>query len=151
VACVTLAEQTEPYPSAWAAKPLKPIDIGGSINLMIIYVDVDNTLVRTVGNERAPIKAVVDHVRQLKNDGAELYLWSAGGAQYCRTIACELGIEDCFTAFLPKPRIMIDDEEVRDWVFCTIFHPSSCGGRKLSDYFLPSFSEEPEVELYRLT
>ena len=113
---------------------------------MIIYVDVDNTLVRTLGTERTPIKAVVDHIRQLKNDGAELYLWSAGGAEYCRTTARELGIDDCFAAFLPKPRIMIDDEEPRDWVFCTTFHPSTCGGRKLSDYLLPMEFEEPARE-----
>jgi hypothetical protein len=104
---------------------------------MIIYVDVDDTLVRTVGTTRIPIVAVIDHVRRLKADGAELYLWSAGGAEYCRQTAAELGIADCFMAFLPKPRIMIDDQEVRDWVFCTTFHPSTCSGRSLGDYLLP--------------
>ena len=104
---------------------------------MIVYVDVDNTLVRTTALGREPIKAVIDHVRRLKDDGAELYLWSAGGANYCREIAAELGIEHCFTAFLPKPRIMIDDEEVRDLVFCTTFHPSTCEGKTLAHYLQP--------------
>jgi len=104
---------------------------------MIIYVDVDNTLVRTTGTDRTPITAVVEHVRQLRKDGAQLYLWSAGGAEYCRKTASELGIEDCFEAFLPKPRIIIDDEEVKDWIFCTTFHPSTCAGRNLEDYLRP--------------
>lgn len=104
---------------------------------MIIYVDVDDTLIRTVGMRRIPIPSVIDHVRNLKAGGAELYLWSAGGAGYCRETAEELGITDCFTAFLPKPRIMIDDQEVKDWVFCTTFHPSSCLGKTLGDYFKP--------------
>ena len=101
----------------------------------IIYVDVDDTLTRTVGTKRIPIPEVIAHVRQLKSDGAKLYLWSAGGADYCEEIAEELGLRECFVAFLPKPRIMIDDQEVRDWVFCTTFHPSSCAGRTLEDYF----------------
>ena len=54
---------------------------------------------------------------------------------YCRATAIELGIEDCFVAFLPKPRIMIDDQEVKDWVFCTTFHPTTCAGKRLEDYF----------------
>lgn len=104
---------------------------------MIFFVDVDGTLVRTVGTVRHPMPEVIEHVRRLKSDGAQLYLWSAGGADYCRATAIELGIEDCFMAFLPKPRVMIDDHEVRDWVFCTTFHPSTCAGRTLADYFKP--------------
>lgn len=102
---------------------------------MIIYVDVDDTLVRSVGGSRVPMTGVIEHVRNLKADGAKLYLWSAGGADYCRSTAVELDIEDCFEAFLPKPRIMIDDQEVKDWVFCTTFHPSTCVGKRLEDYF----------------
>ncbi len=92
-------------------------------------------IVRSVGTSRIPIVSVIEHVRRLKADGAELYLWSAGGADYCRQTAIELGIADCFVAFLPKPRIMIDDQKVQDWVFCTIYHPSTCAGRTLQDYF----------------
>ena len=81
--------------------------------------------------------SVIEHIRRLKEDGAALYLWSAGGAEYCRLTATELGIADCFVAFLPKPRIMIDDQEVKEWVFCTTFHPSTCAGRSLADYIRP--------------
>lgn len=104
---------------------------------MIIYVDVDDTLVRTVGTTRIPMISVIEHVRRLKAEGATLYLWSAGGAEYCRETAAELGISDCFTAFLPKPRIMIDDQEVKDWVFCTTFHPNTCTDKSLEDYLTP--------------
>ncbi len=51
---------------------------------MIIYVDVDDTLVRSTGKTRIPMTSVIEHVRQLTTDGATLYLWSAGGADYCR-------------------------------------------------------------------
>ena len=104
---------------------------------MIFYVDVDDTLVRTVGTTRIPMVSVIEHVRRLKDDGATLYLWSAGGADYCRNTAIELGIADCFEAFLPKPRVMIDDQEVKDWVFCTTFHPNTCTGKGLEDYLKP--------------
>lgn len=82
---------------------------------------------------------VIKHVRRLKEDGAQLYLWSSGGADYCRETAVELGLEDCFVAYLPKPRIMIDDQEVKDWVFCTTYHPNTCAGRSLADYLPPGF------------
>jgi hypothetical protein len=101
---------------------------------MVFYIDVDDTLVRTVGTTRIPMISVIEHVRRLKADGATLYLWSAGGAEYCRETATELGISDCFTGFLPKPRVMIDDQEVKDWSFCKTFHPASCAGRALADY-----------------
>jgi len=104
---------------------------------MIFYVDVDDTLVRTVGTTRIPMVSVIEHVRRLKSEGATLYLWSAGGADYCRETAAELGITDCFVAFLPKPRVMIDDQEVKDWVFCTTFHPTTCAGKGLEDYLKP--------------
>jgi len=101
---------------------------------MIIYVDVDDTLVRTIGTTRIPIAEMVEHVKRLKAGGAELYLWSAGGADYCRKTAEELGIVECFAAFLPKPRIIIDDQQVHEWVFCTTFHPASCAPMSLADY-----------------
>jgi hypothetical protein len=109
----------------------------GLFKTMIVYVDVDDTLVRSTGTTRIPMTSVIEHVRQLKADGDTLYLWSAGGADYCHTTAIELGIEDCFVAFLPKPRIMIDDQEVKDWVFYTTFHPATCNGKHLEDYFRP--------------
>lgn len=34
---------------------------------------------------------------------------SSGGSAYAQRSAEELGIVDCFTAFLPKPQLLIDD------------------------------------------
>jgi hypothetical protein len=93
---------------------------------LVVYVDVDDTIVRSVGSKRIPIPAVIEHVRQLKLQGAVLYCWSAGGADYARSSALEFGINDCFEAFLPKPNIMIDDQEVTGWPNFNHIHPLSC-------------------------
>ena len=92
----------------------------------IVYVDVDDTLVRSVGTKRIPMPRVVNRVRSLHRDGATLYLWSTGGADYARDSAQELGISDCFTAFLPKPTLIIDDQPVADWRYCEHKLPMSC-------------------------
>ncbi len=84
----------------------------------IIFIDVDDTLVRSVGKTRIPMPGVIARVRELHLTGAELYLWSSGGAEYARASALELGLEECFVAFLPKPDIYIDDQAVSDWRFC---------------------------------
>lgn len=62
----------------------------------VVYVDVDETLVRNYGRSRIPIPAVIAYVRQLFENGAELYCWSSGGAEYARESAREVGLEDCF-------------------------------------------------------
>jgi FMN phosphatase YigB (HAD superfamily) len=80
-----------------------------------IFVDVDDTLVRTIGTRRIPVPATVAIVKALKDRGAELFLWSRGGAGYARQVARELEIEGCFDAFLPKPQLLLDDAEVGRW------------------------------------
>ena len=67
---------------------------------LVIYIDVDDTLVGTVGTKRIPMPEVVQHVRALAKQGTLLFCWSSGGAEYARASARELGIEDCF--FSPK-------------------------------------------------
>ena len=101
----------------------------------MVYVDVDDTLVRSIGNKRIPMPAVVKHVRSLFEEGVELYLWSTGGADYARATARELGIEECFRAFLPKPQIMIDDQELKDWRVLLEVQPGSCSGETAATYF----------------
>jgi hypothetical protein len=90
----------------------------------VIFIDVDDTLIRSVGMKRIPIPAVVSRVRRLKEEGAVLYLWSSGGAEYCRTTAVELRIDDCFTDFLPKPTVYVDDQPVHEWKYCRHLYPS---------------------------
>jgi len=43
------------------------------VSAEIVFVDVDDTLVRSAGNERIPMAAVVEHVAALKRAGATLY------------------------------------------------------------------------------
>ena len=88
---------------------------------LFIYVDVDDTLIRTKSEE--PIRAVVAHVCDLHSQGAQLYCWSTGGAHRAREIAQKLGIEDCFTGFLHKPQIFIDDERANEWPHFVHVHP----------------------------
>ena len=91
----------------------------------IIFVDVDDTLIRSIGNKRIPMPQVVEYVKQSHKNGAILYLWSSGGAVYAEESAKELGIENCFVGFLPKPHIYIDDQSVADWRFCQHILPLS--------------------------
>lgn len=90
----------------------------------IILVDIDDTMVRSVGVKRIPMPAVIAQVRRLKSEGAKLYLLSSGGDEYCKTTAAELGITDCFHGFLPKPATYVDDQPVHEWRFCKHVYPS---------------------------
>jgi hypothetical protein len=99
-----------------------------------IYIDVDDTLVRSVGTKRIPIPAMIMHVRALHAEGAKLYCWSAGGADYARQSAEEFGIADCFVAFLPKPNLVIDDQAIARWPRCAFVHPATCEGQSLADH-----------------
>jgi len=93
---------------------------------LVVYVDVDDTLIRTAGTKRIPVSGVAEHVRALAADGALLYCWSSGGADYARQVASELGIEACFTGFLPKPNVLLDDQPVADWRRAVEIHPGRC-------------------------
>jgi FMN phosphatase YigB (HAD superfamily) len=91
----------------------------------IVFVDIDDTLIRSLGAKRVPMPGVVARVRALYEDGAEMYLWSSGGAEYARASAQELKLEECFAAFLPKPTSYIDDQPVQEWRFCKHVYPAA--------------------------
>lgn len=110
------------------------LNADGSRSSVVIYVDVDDTLVRSFGSKRIPIPSVVQHIRYLKEQAAELYCWSSGGAEYARTTAQQLGIEDCCIAFLPKPQVMVDDQRVDEWRYLLTIHPGSCALLTSDDY-----------------
>ncbi|MBC7883244.1 MAG: hypothetical protein H7Y37_18295 [Anaerolineae bacterium] len=101
---------------------------------LYIYVDVDDTLVRSVGTTRIPMAGVVEHIRKLKAGGAVLYCWSSGGSEYAKKSAEELGIAECFTGFLPKPNIVLDDQPISTWRNLKHFYPLGCQSRTLDDY-----------------
>jgi hypothetical protein len=90
---------------------------------LTVFIDVDDTLTRSVGTKRIPIPAVVAKIRRLKDEGAAMYLWSSGGAAYCEATAVDLGISDCFKGFLAKPDVYIDDQPVSEWRYCRHFYP----------------------------
>ena len=90
---------------------------------MVVYVDVDDTLVRSVGTKRIPMPRVIERVRSLHAEGAVMYLWSTGGAEYARATAEELKIAHCFAGFLPKPTLILDDQPVSEWRGCKYEFP----------------------------
>ena len=89
-------------------------------------MDVDDTLVRTVGSKRIPMPGVVRRVRALAEEGHELWLWSSGGAEYARTSAEELGIAELFAGFLPKPGMILDDQAFEEWRGLIHLRPNEC-------------------------
>jgi len=101
---------------------------------LYVYVDIDDTIVRSAGSKRIPIPNVIKHVRELKSQGAVLFCWSSGGAEYAKATAEEFGITDCFIAFLPKPNILIDDQEMSSWKRFSHVHPSSCTSTSVDHY-----------------
>ena len=99
---------------------------------LYIYVDVDDTLVRSASSKRIPMLAVIRHITELHREGALLYCWSSGGADYARQSAEEFGIAHCFVAFLPKPHVLIDDQRMAEWPQFLHVHPAST--RTLGEY-----------------
>jgi hypothetical protein len=89
----------------------------------VAYVDIDDTMVRSAGSKRIPIPAVIRYVRALHEVGTMLFCWSSGGADYARQSAEELGVVECFAAFLPKPNLLIDDQAPADWRNCRHMTP----------------------------
>ncbi len=108
---------------------------------LVIYVDVDDTFVRSYGTKRIPIPTVLGHIRSLFGLGAKLYCWSSGGADYARASAEEFSIADCFLAFLPKPDVLLDDQNVADWRRLRQVHPNEC------DALVESLRKEEEANL----
>ena len=101
---------------------------------LYFYVDVDDTIVRSVGSKRIPIPSVIQHVRDLKKQGAMMYCWSSGGGDYAKQSALEFGIADCFEGFLPKPNVMLDDQDIAAWKRYICVHPSACSDKTLQSY-----------------
>jgi len=100
---------------------------------LVVYVDVDDTLVRHAGTKRIPIPSTIAHVRLLATAGAEMWCWSTGGKDYARSMAEDLGIADCFVGFLPKPNVLIDDQSVSEWRQCVEVRPGALG-TGINDY-----------------
>ncbi len=96
---------------------------------LVVFVDVDDTLVRSFGSKRIAMPSVIERVRELHAEGAVLYCWSSGGGEYARTSAEELEIDHCFAGFLPKPHVAIDDVRLEDWPELVQLHPNEAPTR----------------------
>ncbi len=72
----------------------------------IIFVDVDDTFVRSMGTKRIPMPNVLRHIRELKKQGATLYCWSSGGGEYAKASAQEFGVADCFESAASRSDMM---------------------------------------------
>ena len=99
-----------------------------------VYVDVDETFVRNYGPKRIPIPSIIEHIKELSDQGAVLYCWSSGGAEYAKASAKEFGIEQHFTGFLPKPELTIDDMQFSQWRNLLQIHPNECPGNTIESY-----------------
>ena len=115
-----------------------------STQTLVVYVDVDDTLVRSFGSKRIPMTEVVEHVRDLSRQGVVLYAWSSGGGDYARSSAAELGIEGCFAAFLPKPNVMIDDQPPAEWRRTLHVHPAEARSQTAAAYSAAVFGSTSE-------
>ncbi len=91
----------------------------------VIYVDVDDTLIRTFGTKRIPMLSCVDFVRRMFAEGHQLFCWSRGGAEYSREVADSLGISECFSGFLPKPDVLLDDRGRKLLDYCEYILPAN--------------------------
>jgi hypothetical protein len=100
---------------------------------LVAFIDVDDTLVRSVGTKRIPITAVVQRVRDLRVAGTHLYCWSTAGAAYAKATAVELGIADCFVDFLAKPQLLVDDQQPSEWRNLTCLHPNEISSLTVSE------------------
>ena len=90
----------------------------------VAFVDIDDTLIRTVGTKRMPLPHVVNRVRELAAEGTVLFAWSSGGAEYAKEVATELEIATHFAGFLPKPTLMLDDQSPSEWRYFKVQHPN---------------------------
>lgn len=93
------------------------------MNSKIVFIDVDDTLVRSFGSKQIPITHSVNCLKKLFQNGVEIFLWSSGGAEYCKKVAQNLGVSECIKGYLPKPNAYIDDQKMEEWKLCKHYYP----------------------------
>ena len=71
-----------------------------------VFVDVDLTLIDANGKLLAGAR---EALQRLRDEGCHLFLWSTGGADYCRKVAHLYHMTEFFEGFTAKPDIIIDD------------------------------------------
>lgn len=115
------------------------------MNNKIVYIDIDDTLIRSFGSKQIPITHSISHLKKLFNNGFEIYLWSSGGEEYCKNVAKNLGIYEYIKSFLPKPNVYIDDQKFDEWKLCKHYYPGEVD--KMTNDF--NINDEETVVCYR--
>lgn len=130
---------TEAYRRASGGHP-GPAEPRAPAPKRVVFVDVDDTLVRSFGAKRIPMTSVIERIFELHATGAvELYCWSRGGAAYAQESAVELGLAPCFVGYLPKPDILVDDQPPSEWRELAVVHPNEAASRSAGELLgLPS-------------
>lgn len=100
---------------------------------LVLFIDIDDTLVRSFGSKRISMTPVIDRIRNLHAEGAVLYAWSSGGAEYVASTLADLGLTDCFVAWLPKPQVFVDDVRVEAWRTAIQLHPNEVQACSVDD------------------
>ena len=57
------------------------------------------------------------------------------GAAYARQAAETCGVTHCFQAFLPKPQVIVDDQQPKAWRKILHVHPSQCSSQTTVDEY----------------
>ena len=124
-ACNPIAEAV-----STAFSPTSPLLRSWTINKQVIFVDVDDTLIRSFGGKQIPMTGSVDLIRRMYENGDRLFCWSRGGDDYAKCVADSLGILECFEAFLPKPDVIIDDQGRKALEHCEIILPANAANHR---------------------
>lgn len=104
-----------------------------------IFVDVDLTL---VNEHQRLLPNAVEGLLTLREAGCRLFLWSTGGADYCRRIAERYEMATLFDAFLPKPDLYIDD--MPSTIFKSpLFDVRDSGWQSLADHIAHDLVDPP--------
>jgi cation transport ATPase len=98
---------------------------------LVIYVDVDDTLIRSFGTKQIPIPRAIEYIRAMHGAGHVLYCWSRGGGEYAEKVANSLGIHACFAGFLPKPDVLLDDRLKQCLDHCQFVHPNNASAQSV--------------------
>lgn len=106
-----------------------------------VFVDVEASFQEGVRG------AVVEHLRGLDPARCELFAWSPNGAAAARVCAVEAGVEALFRAFLPKPHVLLDEQEPAQWPGVTVQHPARIERAQQVDYLSKAFPDPRGIEL----
>ena len=75
-------------------------------NKITVFIDIDGTITPDCGHTIFPL--AIETIQEL-SEKSNIFIWSAGGFNYCEEIVNKLNLEEFICGFMPKPEIVIDD------------------------------------------